>query len=72
MSIRIGDKNKIKNSYIGDHYSLNGGDKDFRKKKKFHAGHPVLFSLLTSILGGIILLFSFWENLIKWIENLFK
>lgn len=70
MSIRIGDKNKIKNSSIGHQYTSNEGNKE--EKKKFHEKHPVLFNLLISLVGGLIVLFSFWENLIEWIENFLK
>jgi hypothetical protein len=70
MSIRIGDKNKIKNSSIGHRYTSNERDKE--PKKKFHEKHPVLFSLLTSIVGGIILLFSFWKHIIEWVESFFR
>lgn len=72
MSIRIGDKNKIKNSSIGHQNTSNVGDKELKEKKKFHEKHPFLFNLLISIVGGLIVLFPFWENLVKWIVNFLK
>jgi len=69
MSINIGDKNKIKNSSIGHKYgSSNHHDKELDKKKSFANEHPILVSLIT----GFIFLFSFWKDIINWIENLFK
>jgi len=69
VSIRIGDNNKIKNSSIGHQSSSSGVNNE---KKKFHEKHPALFSIFVSVVAGIILLFSFWETFIIWIESLFK
>ncbi|MEC1023533.1 AbiTii domain-containing protein [Bacillus paralicheniformis] len=71
-SIKIGDKNKINNSSIGHHYTSNSGDNEPKEKKKFHEKHPVLCGLLISIVAGLIVLFSFWNNLIEWIESFFS
>ncbi|MEK5105040.1 hypothetical protein MKX83_24165 [Cytobacillus sp. FSL M8-0252] len=72
MSIKIGDKNKIKKSTIGHQYLSNHKAIEARKKERFHEKHPIISNLIISIIGGSIVLFSFWNNLIEWIENLFK
>lgn len=68
-SIKIGDNNKIANSTIAgkiEKPAYNNED-----KKSFAERHPVLLSLLISLLAGFILLFSFWKHIIDWIEGLF-
>ncbi|MEC0698671.1 hypothetical protein P8876_04820 [Bacillus haynesii] len=72
MNIKIGDKNQIKNSSIGHHYTSNSDDNEPKEKKKFHEKHPILCSLLISIVAGLIALFSFWKNFITWIESFFS
>jgi hypothetical protein len=73
MNIKIGNKNKIENSFIGQqHGSNNGKNAKSGKKKSFAKSHPVLVSFVVSLIVGIILLFSFWKDVIKWVENLFK
>ncbi|WP_029191865.1 hypothetical protein [Paenibacillus elgii] len=68
MSIKIGDNNKISNSTIGhQHNPINEND----KKKSFAERHPVIVSFIVSLVVGIILLFSFWKNVINWFEGLF-
>ena len=64
--ITIGNNNKIQNSVIAE--SVSGIDK--AKKKTFFEKHPVICSLLISLAAGIILLFSFWQQLIRFIEGL--
>lgn len=66
--IKIGDKNKINNSHIGD---VNGSPGGNEPKKGFVEKHPVLTSALVSLVIGFILLFSFWKPIVKWVENLF-
>ncbi|ACK98094.1 hypothetical protein CN498_20710 [Bacillus thuringiensis] len=67
MSIKIGDKNKIKNSNIGHQYNAPPPNKN----KTFVERHPILISFLVSLVVGFILLFSFWKDIIDWIEKLF-
>ncbi|KXY86692.1 MULTISPECIES: hypothetical protein [Bacillus] len=72
MSIRIGDKNKIKNSSIGHQYNnLSGEKKNSEEKKTFSAKYPLLASAVVSLLIGFLLLFNFWKDIVNWIENLF-
>ncbi|PKJ54666.1 hypothetical protein [Bacillus sp. SN10] len=67
MSIKIGNKNKIKNSNIGHQYNAPPPNKN----KTFVERHPILISFLVSLVVGFILLFSFWKDIIDWIEKLF-
>lgn len=65
MKIEIGDKNKIKKSQIGHNINQD-------QKKSVIERHPLLFGFLTSSLVAFIFLFSFWKDIITWVENLFK
>ncbi|HEF1898081.1 hypothetical protein ACTFSP_19540 [Bacillus cereus group sp. MYBK108-2] len=67
MSIKIGNKNKIKNSSIGHQYNAATPT----EKKSFAERHPIIISFLVSLVVGFILLFSFWKPIVEWIENLF-
>jgi len=73
MKIKIGDNNKIKNSSIGHQINLNTDDpsKNDKKSNSFAQRHPILISIIISISVGFILLFSFWGNIVNYIENLF-
>mgnify|MGYP004637546571 CR=1 len=62
MSIHIGDNNIIKNSSFNDCE---------HKKKKWVERHPVLVSIICSFLVGFILLFSFWQDIVSWLEGIF-
>lgn len=66
MSIRIGNKNKFKKSTIGHQYNSS------KEKKKFHEKHPFLFGIFVSLFAGLILFFSFWTDVVHWIENFFQ
>lgn len=69
QSIRIGDNNTIKASAIG---SKIGEKSDVQPPSKgFAEKHPILLSIIISLVTGFLLLFSFWENIINWIEGLF-
>lgn len=66
--IRVVDyNNKIKNSTIAGIINANGAD----TTKGFYEKHPVFCSVLISFLVGLILLFSFWDQVISFIEGLF-
>jgi hypothetical protein len=62
MSIKIGDNNIIKNS------SFNN---DETKKKKWPERHPIIISVICSFVVGFMLLFSFWQDIVLWIEGIF-
>lgn len=70
QSIRIGDHNKISNTNIS---GGKGNQKENNKasKKKFSEKHPILISVIFSLITGFILLFSFWQDIVNWIEGLF-
>ena len=68
MSIQIGDNNRINNSTIGE--SINSNKKD-EKKAGFYEKHPVICGFIISLTAGIVLLFSFWERIISFLEGLF-
>lgn len=68
MSINIGNNNKISHSSIVE----NNGDSSSEKKyKNFAERHPVAISIIISFAVGFVLLFSFWQNIVNFIESLF-
>jgi hypothetical protein len=67
LNIKIGDKNKFKNSSIGHHFGSNDQEP---VKKNFAERHPIIISFIVSLVVGFILLFSFWDSVINWIEGL--
>lgn len=67
MGINIGDGNKIKNSNIAERIE----NVDIEKNKRFYEKHPWVAGVLISVIAGIILLFTFWGNIITWIEGWF-
>ena len=67
QSITIGNNNKISNSTIAN--NLKGGETS--KNKGFYEKHPVICGFLISLVAGIVLLFSFWNQIIAFIEGLF-
>lgn len=68
MSIQIGDNNKIQNSTIAEKVETN---REELKKKTFFEKHPVICGFLISLAAGVVLLFSFWERVISFLEGLF-
>ena len=67
QNITIGNNNKIKNSTIAG--TINKSDTP--KSNGFYENHPIVCSVLISLSVGIVLLFSFWSRIIKFIEGLF-
>ncbi|MBS4199324.1 hypothetical protein KHA93_06610 [Bacillus sp. FJAT-49732] len=72
MTINIGNKNKIKKSNIGHQFTSNNAQNQVTQNQTLFEKHPVLISFLISFVAGFIMLFSFWETVINWIENYFK
>lgn len=70
QSVRIGDKNKISNTNIAGGM-VNQQENNTSSKKKFSEEHPILISVIIGLITGFILLFSFWQNIVNWIEGLF-
>lgn len=68
-AIKIGNNNTIKNSII------SSGAAQVKTttpaKRTFAERHPVLVSALVSLGIGILLMFSFWDRIISFVENLF-
>jgi hypothetical protein len=64
MNIKIGNNNKIKNSVIG---KSNIKNKEGETQK-----HPIITALATSFVIGFIFLFSFWKDVVSYIEHFFK
>ncbi len=67
MKIKIGDNNKINNSVIG---SQNSQGQSI--KQSFTERHPILISVIITFIFGFLFLFSFWDSIVEYIENLFK
>lgn len=70
QSVQIGDHNKIKNSNIAGRMQSQP-DNNTSAKKKFSERHPILLSVIVGLVTGFILLFSFWQDIVNWIEGLF-
>lgn len=68
MKISIGNKNKISNSVIGEQTNLNKET----KKETFVQKYPVIISIVISFIVGFFLMFSFWHDVIQFIEDLLK
>lgn len=66
-SVNIGDGNKISNSKIANAITNDSSE----EKKSFFEKHPVVCSFLISLAAGVVLLFSFWSEIVKWIEGVF-
>jgi len=71
MKIKIGNNNKINKSNIGHQMQPDKNKKD-DSKKSFIEKHPVLISASVSFAIGFILLFSFWKDVVNWLEAIFK
>lgn len=70
MGIKIGNNNTIKNSNIAE--TINGGSSQKpNNKKTFYEKHPVICGFLISLVAGVVVLFSFWNSIISWIEGWF-
>lgn len=71
MGIRIGNNNKIKNSVIAEKSIITENKFEVKERQSFLQKHPVITGVIVSILAGLILMFSFWQDFIKFIEKLF-
>lgn len=66
-SIKIGDGNVIEKSS----FNSNNNQQQTNEHKNFSEKHPVITGIIVSVIGGIILMFSFWKTIVEWIERLF-
>ncbi|MGE7931319.1 hypothetical protein [Viridibacillus arvi] len=69
MKIKIGNNNKISKSFIGQKNELHN---EKTQNKNFVERHPVLVSISITFIFGFLFLFSFWDKIVKFIENLFN
>ncbi|MBQ6272117.1 MAG: hypothetical protein IJK65_10425 [Clostridiales bacterium] len=65
--IIVGNNNSIHNSNIG----INNSVSERQEKKSFWEKHPFALALITAILAGGVLMFSFWGKIVEFIEGLF-
>lgn len=73
MSIKIGNGNTIKNSTIAEKIEEKTEEKETEVTKgSFYIRHPVLCSILISFGVGFVLLFSYWKDIISFIEGCFN
>lgn len=68
MGIKIGNNNKFNKTNIIE--NLTGQEK--KPPKRFNDKHPIIVSLIISIVAGLILMFGFLDDLIQCVENFFK
>jgi hypothetical protein len=66
VGISIGKNAKIKNSTIAENIHND------IPKKNFIERHPIIISVTTSFIVGFFLLFSFWKDIIIWIERVMQ
>ena len=71
QSVKIGDHNKISNSIIAGKIEAEEGSTQPICKRSFFDRHPIICAFLISLVAGIVLLFSFWEKIIVFLEGLF-
>lgn len=67
MSVNIGNNNKIQNSTIAE--QINTGQ--IPEKKRFYDKYPIICGFLISLVAGVAVLFSFWTEMVNWLEGLF-
>ena len=66
QSVRIGDGNKICDSTIASVVQEAASS-----KKTFWEKHPILTGVIGAVIAGAILMFSFWEKIVAFIEGVF-
>lgn len=66
-NINIGDGNKLKNVNISNTKYNNSN----QKKERFFDKHPVITGVIISVISGLILMLSFWNDVVNWIEGVF-
>jgi hypothetical protein len=69
QSVKIGNGNKISNLNIAGRIENHSDSVPSDVKKSFYKKHPIICSFLISLLAGIVVLFSFWSKVVKFIEG---
>lgn len=64
MGINIGNNNKITNSNICENGTVP------KNKKTFAEKHPIFIGLMCFFIIGVLLMFSFWKDIISFLEGL--
>ena len=70
MGIKIGNNNKIKKSIIAENMVVVNSNAP-KSKNNFLKNHPIISSIIASVIAGAILMFSFWERIVSWAEGIF-
>lgn len=65
MGIKIGDNNKFRNSVVSEKSIIEN------KRMNWVQKHPLIIGIVGSLIAGVVLMLSFWDNLIAFIQNLF-
>lgn len=75
MAINIGSNNKIQNTIISEDSVIEQKSNDAlsenHQKKSIVDKYPIVCSLIVSFIVGFLLLFSFWREIVLWIESRF-
>ena len=68
-SVTIGNGNKIKGSVIAG--EIDNSSVNVPEKKTFFTERPVLSAIIAGVVVAFIMMFSFWEKIVEFIEGLF-
>ena len=66
QSLTIGNGNKIKGSTVAGKIENNTPE-----KKSLFVDHPVLSAIIAGVIVAFVMMFSFWEKIVDFIEGLF-
>lgn len=66
-SVKIGDSAKITKSTIASRIDKQPSE----AKLSFVEKHPIIVNVIVAVAGGFLLMFSFWDKIVTWIEGLF-
>lgn len=73
MAINIGSNNIIQNTIIAEESVIAQNSKnvlsEMPQQKSIVDKHPIIWSLIVSFIVGFLLLFSFWRDIVLWIES---
>lgn len=72
ITVVHGNGNYIANEHSSINHDGHKKEDSEDKKGKFFQKHPVITGILGATVAGVLLMFKFWENLVKCIERLFS